>query len=116
MEEVELRGNGHCVGRLLLETALLPRGASRPWRRNSTASFITWVGGFLTVAHVVPKRLLVACELTSKLGIPSEPCTADPIGLPSRGVGHIGYMGDLPFPQWVCVLPLGWPFAAGGQQ
>ena len=39
------------------------------------ASFITWVRGFLTVAHVVPKRLLVACELTSKLGIPSEPCT-----------------------------------------
>ena len=95
MEEVELLGNGHCVGRLLLETALLPppigrrrwgrpavtgrpccrRGASRSWRRDSTASFITWVGGFLTVAHVVPKRLLVACELTSKLGIPSEPCT-----------------------------------------
>ena len=24
---------------------------------------------------MVPKRLLVACELTSKLGIPSEPCT-----------------------------------------
>ena len=93
MEEVELPENGHCVGRLLLETALLPpmgrrrwgrpavterpccrREASGSWRRNSTASFIAWVRGFLTVAHVVPKRLLVACELTSKLGIPSEPC------------------------------------------
>ena len=58
---------------LLLETAL-PQGASLSWRRDGTASFITWVGVFLT-AHLVPKRLLVACELTSKLGIPSEPCT-----------------------------------------
>ena len=93
MGEVQLLGNGHCAGRLSLETALLPppirggwwgrpavigrpccrRGACLSWRRGSTASFVTWVSGFLTVAHVIPKRLLVACELTSKLGIPSEP-------------------------------------------
>ena len=42
---------------------------------QSTASFATWVGGFLTVAHVVPKCLLVALELKSKLGVPSEPGT-----------------------------------------
>ena len=95
MKEFKLLGDGDCVWRLLLKTALLPppigrrrwrrpdvtgrpccrRGASRSWRRDSTASFITWVGSFLTVAHLVPKRLLVACELTSKLGIPSQPCT-----------------------------------------
>ena len=95
MEKVERQGDGCCVGGLLLATALLPppispprgrrrwgrptvpgrpccrRGASRSWRGDSTASFITWVGGFLTVAHVVPKRLLVARELNSKLGVPS---------------------------------------------
>ena len=46
-----------------------------PWREDSPASFIAWVGGFLTVAHVVPKRLLVVRELKSKVGVPSEPCT-----------------------------------------
>ena len=95
MEKVERPGDGRCVGGLLLATTLLPppigrrrwgrptvpgrpccrQGASRSWRGDSTASFITWVGGFLTVAHVVPKRLLVARELNSKLGIPSEPHT-----------------------------------------
>ena len=97
MKEFKLLGGGDCVRRLLLKTTLLPppigrrrwgrpdvtgrpccrRGASLSWRRDGTASFITgtWVGVFLTVAHLVPKRLLVACELTSKLGIPSEPCT-----------------------------------------
>ena len=99
MEKVDRLGDGCCVGGPLLSTTLLPppigppigrrrwgrpivpgrpccrRGASRSWRGDSTASFITWVGGFLTVAHVVPKRLLVARELNSKLGIPSEPRT-----------------------------------------
>ena len=51
------------------------RGASRSWRGDSSASFITWVRGFLTVAHVVSKRLLVVRELKSKVGVPSEPCT-----------------------------------------
>ena len=99
MEKAERQGDGCCVGGLLLATALLPppispprgrrrwgrptvpgrpccrRGASRSWRGDSTASFSTWVGGFLTVAHMVSKRLLVARELKSKLRVPSEPFT-----------------------------------------
>ena len=99
MEKVDRLGDGCCVGGPLLSTTLLPppigppigrrrwgrpivpgrpccrRGASRSWRGDSSASFITWVGGFLTVAHVVPKRLLVVRELKSKVGVPSEPCT-----------------------------------------
>ena len=72
------------------------RGASRSWRGDSSASFITWVRGFLTVAHVVSKRLLVVRELKSKVGVPSEPCTELPIVLRYRDVCHIGCMGDLP--------------------
>ena len=98
MEKAERQGNGCCVGGLLLATALLPppispprgrrrwgrpmpgrpccrRGASRSWRGDSTASFSTWVRGFLTAAHMVSKRLLVARELKSKLWVPSEPFT-----------------------------------------
>ena len=49
----------------------------------------------MTAAHVVPKRLLVARELNSKLGVPSEPCAElIPSNLRSRYVGHIGCMGD----------------------
>ena len=55
-----------------------------------------WVSSFLTAAHVVSKRLLMACKLTSKLGMPSEPC-AELIPSAFREVGHTGYMGDLPF-------------------
>ena len=51
------------------------RGASCSWRGDCSASFISWVGGFLTVAHVVSKRLLVTRELNSKVGVSSEPCT-----------------------------------------
>ena len=51
------------------------RGASRFCRRDRSASFITWVRGFLTVAHVVSKRLLVILELKPEIGVPSEPCT-----------------------------------------
>ena len=88
MEKVELPGDGHCVWRLLLETALLPPPIGRRrWKRaccdRKTRSFplleegqhgeLCYLGRRL--AHVVSKRLLVACELTSELGIPSEPCT-----------------------------------------
>ena len=54
------------------------------------------VGVFLTVAHLVPKRLLVACELTSGLGIPSEPRTEL---VPSAfRVEELAILaGDLPF-------------------
>ena len=89
LKRIERQGDGCCVGGPLLSTTLLPppigppigrgrwggptvpgrpccrRGASRSWRGDSPASFITWVGGFLTVAHVVPKRLLVVRELKS---------------------------------------------------
>ena len=127
MEKVER--NGCCVGGLLLATALLPppirppigrrrwgrptvpgrpccrRGASRSWRRDSTASFSTWVGGFLTVAHVVPKRPLVARELNSKLRVPSEPIfRADPIELrremwATLVVWAIYHLGSVFFPR-----------------
>ena len=60
-------GGAYCARKTTLPT--------RSWRGDSPASFITWVGGFLTVAHVVPKRLLVVRELKSKVGVPSEPCT-----------------------------------------
>ena len=94
MKEFKLLGGGNCVRRLLLETALLPppirrgrwgrpdvtgrprctRGASLSWRRDGTASFITRIRVFLTAAHLVPKCLLVACELPPKRGVSSEPC------------------------------------------
>ena len=51
------------------------RGASQFWRGDSSASFITWVRGFLTKVHVVSKRLLVVQELKPENGVPSEPCT-----------------------------------------
>ena len=56
------------------------RGASRFWRGDSSASFITWVRGFLTKVHVVSKRLLVVQELKPKT----------PHGAPqaSLGTGH----------------------------
>ena len=57
------------IVRPLLKHVQRTTGACFP-RRTWTPSFITWVGVFLTVAHLVPKRLLVACELISKLGIP----------------------------------------------
>ena len=63
-------GEAYCARKTLLQTRSFPL-----LKGDSTASFITWVGGLLTVAHVVPKRLLVARELNSKLGIPSEPRT-----------------------------------------
>ena len=87
MEKVERQGDGCCVGGLLLATTLLPPPIGPPigrrrWGRPTadeellaTASFSTWVGGFLTEAHVVPKRLLVSRQLNSKLRVPSEPCT-----------------------------------------
>ena len=94
MKESRLLGGGDCVRRLLLETALLPPpirrrrwgrpdvtgrpccrgGASLFWRRDGTASFIARIGVFLTVAHLVPKCLLVVCELPPKRGVSSEPC------------------------------------------
>ena len=94
MKESKLLGGGDCVRRLLLETALLPppirrrrwgrpdvtgrpccrRGASLSWRRDGAASFITRIGVFLTVSHLVPKCLLVACELPPERGVSSEPC------------------------------------------
>ena len=51
------------------------RGASRFWRGDSSASFITWVSGFLTIAHVVLKRLLVGHKLKPESRVPSEPYT-----------------------------------------
>ena len=51
------------------------RGASRFWRGDSSASFITWVSGFLALAHVVLKRLLVVQELKPEIGVSSEPYT-----------------------------------------
>ena len=99
LEEVERYGDDCCVGGLLMATILLPPSVGPPRRRRrwgrlaapgrpccsrgtshfcrgvSTAGFVTWVGGFLTVAHVVSKCLLVARELESKLGVPSEPGT-----------------------------------------
>ena len=90
MGEVQLLRNGHCAGRLSLETALLPppirrrwwrrpavlgrpccrRGACHFWRRGSTASFVTWSAAS-NCGSCDSLRLLVACE-TSKLGISSE--------------------------------------------
>ena len=87
-------GGGNCARRLLRETALLPppirrgrwgrpdvtgrpccrQGASLSWRGDGAASFITRIGVFLTVAHLVPKCLLVACKLLPKRGVSSEPC------------------------------------------
>ena len=37
-------------------------------------ALLTRIGVFLTVAHLVPKCLLVACELPPKRGVSSEPC------------------------------------------
>ena len=51
------------------------RGTSRFCRGDRSASFITRVRGFLTIAHVVSKRLLVILELKPEIGVPSEPCT-----------------------------------------
>ena len=51
------------------------RGTSHFHRGVSTAGFVTWIGGFLTVAHVVSKCLLMARELESERGVPSEPPT-----------------------------------------
>ena len=39
----------------------------------SAAGFVTWIGGFLTVAHVIPECLLMARELEPERGVPSEP-------------------------------------------
>ena len=51
------------------------RGTSHFHRGVSTAGFVTWIGVFLTVAHVVSKCLLMARELESESGVPSEPPT-----------------------------------------
>ena len=51
------------------------RGTSHFCRGVSAAGFVTWVGSFLAVAHVVSKCLLVARELESELGVSSEPPT-----------------------------------------
>ena len=88
-----------CVGGHLMSTALLPPPVGPPRRRwrwgrlavpgrpccsrgtshfcggVSAAGFVTWVGSFLAVAHVVSKCLLVARELESELGVSSEPPT-----------------------------------------
>ena len=63
-------GEAYCARKTLLQTRSFPLLGG-----DSSASFISWVGGFLTVAHVVSKRLLVARELNSEVGVPSEPCT-----------------------------------------
>ena len=44
-------------------------------RGVSAAGFVTWISGFLTVAHVIPKCLLMAHELEPERGVPSEPPT-----------------------------------------
>ena len=97
MAEVERPGGSCCVGRLLMTTTLLlppdhPEGEDGgggllcqedpaaveelPTSTGvSTAGLVPWIGGFLTAAHVVSKCLLMACELESEGGVPSEPPT-----------------------------------------
>ena len=62
-------GEASCDRKTLLQTR------SFPLLEEGRYGELYYVGRRLPdCTHLVPKRLLVACELTSKRGIPCEPC------------------------------------------
>ena len=63
-------GRAYCARKTTLPTRSFPILA-----RGQFGELYYLGQGFLTVAHVVSKRLLVVHELKSKVGVPSEPCT-----------------------------------------
>ena len=67
---VRAMGRAYCARKTTLPTRNFPVLSG-----DRSASFITRVRGFLTIAHVVSKRLLVLLELKPEIGVPSEPCT-----------------------------------------